>query len=85
MTHRLLLVCYADTFGYGWPHVDLFVHDEHGREVNWVHWPAPGNGPVAADRATAVEEPSLTRAGEWERRVGPGGAVHWTAEAVWAG
>ena len=34
-THaRTFLTCYEDTFNYGWHHVDLFVHDEYGREVN---------------------------------------------------
>ncbi|MEI5519771.1 hypothetical protein WB401_08055 [Streptomyces brasiliscabiei] len=35
------ITCYADTDGYGWHHVDLFLHDSKGREPNWVHWQAP--------------------------------------------
>lgn len=37
----MLLTCYADTYGYGWHHVDLFVHDEDGRELP-VGGAAPG-------------------------------------------
>ncbi|GLW99448.1 hypothetical protein Misp02_35350 [Microtetraspora sp. NBRC 16547] len=76
-------MCYDDTFRYGWPHVDLFVYDEYGREISWVHWATEGNGPGAADRATAVEEPSIRRLTEWERAVSASGGVYWTAEAVW--
>ena len=36
--HRMTLMCYNDTHGYGWRHVDLFLHDADGRELNWVHW-----------------------------------------------
>ena len=46
--HRMTLTCYNDTHGYGWRHVDLFVHDAAGRELNWVHWEAPADGPEAA-------------------------------------
>ena len=42
---RMFLTCYTDTFGYGWHHVDLFVHDENDLEVNWVHWGVDQDGP----------------------------------------
>ena len=57
----MTLICYNDTFGYGWKHVDLFTHDLEGNELNWVHWGVPEDGPEAADRVTARIEPSLER------------------------
>lgn len=84
MSYRTTVVCYEDTHGYGWRHVDLFVHDAQGREVNWVYWEPDDNGPESADDATCRTEPLLRRTTPWVRGVGAGGAVYWTAEAAWA-
>lgn len=81
--HRMFLTCYEDTFGYGWHHVDLFVHDEFGREVNWVHWGVAEDGPDAADRSIDKYEPELERTTEWEAATSPAGMRYWTAEARW--
>jgi len=81
--HRMFLTCYRDTLGYGWHHVDLFVHDEYGREVNWVHWGVPEDGPEAADRSIATVEPDLERATPWQHDVSAAGVDYWTAEARW--
>lgn len=83
MSYTSTIFCYEDTHGYRWRHVDLFVHDEQGREVNWVHWEPEDNGPESADQATRREEPLLRRISPWKRGVGAGGAVFWTAEASW--
>jgi hypothetical protein len=81
--HRMTLTCYNDTHGYGWRHVDLFVHDADGRELNWVHWQAPGDGPEEADRVTARVEPTLRRTSEWRHNIGPSGVHYWVADAEW--
>lgn len=81
---RMFLTCYTDTHGYGWKHVDLFVHDADGKEVNWVHWGVEADGPDAADAATARIEPTLTRVTDWKREVSQSGMEYWTAEAEWA-
>lgn len=81
---RMFLTCYTDTHGYGWKHVDLFVHDADGRELNWVHWGVEADGPDAADAATARTEPALKRVTEWKHAHSDGGMEYWTAEAVWA-
>jgi hypothetical protein len=81
--HRMFLTCYNDTFGYGWRHVDLFVHDAQGKEVNWVHWGVDDDGPEAADRVTAVVEPKLRRTAPWEPGVSESGMEYWTADAAW--
>ncbi len=81
--HRMFLTCYEDTFNYGWHHVDLFVHDEYGREVNWVHWTVEADGPEAADASVRREEPSLRRTTAWEPKVSAVGGQYWTAEARW--
>lgn len=80
---RMSLTCYNDTFGYGWRHVDLFVHDAEGRELNWVHWQARADGPEAADRATADAEPTLRRTSDWKHSVSESGMDYWTADAAW--
>lgn len=80
---RMTLTCYNDTHGYGWRHVDLFVHDEHGRELDWVHWQVAADGPDAADEATARVEPLLRRTSEWRHAVSASGMDYWTADAVW--
>ena len=80
---RTELVCYNDTHGYGWRHVDLFVYDEAGHEINWVHWQVDKDGPEAADAVTARVEPSLRRISEWRHGVSAGGMDFWTAEAGW--
>ncbi|PPJ22338.1 hypothetical protein C5E45_23225 [Nocardia nova] len=80
----MTLTCYNDTHGYGWRHVDLFVHDLEGRELDWVHWQVPQDGPNAADAVTAVVEPSLRRVSEWRHSVGPSGMDYWVADAAWA-
>lgn len=80
---RTTLTCYNDTHGYGWRHVDLFVHDRDGREVNWVHWQVGEDGPAAADAATALVEPTLKRVSDWRHGVSAGGVDYWTAEAEW--
>ena len=81
--HRMTLMCYNDTHGYGWRHVDLFLHDADGRELNWVHWQVTEDGPDAADRITAVAEPGLRRTSEWRHAVSAGGMDYWTADAMW--
>jgi hypothetical protein len=81
--HRMFLTCYMDTFGYGWHHVDLFVHDEQGREANWVHWQVDEDGPMAADAVTALVEPGLKRTSEWQRGMSATGMEYWTADAAW--
>lgn len=73
--HRMFLTCYEDTFNYGWHHVDLFVHDEYGREVNWVHWTVEADGPEAADESVRGEEPLLRRTTPWERVQRSGGPL----------
>ena len=81
--HRMFLTCYEDTFGYGWKHVDLFVHDEHDREVNWVHWTVDGDGPAVADESIRREEPDLERTTDWQHHVSVVGQNYWTADARW--
>ena len=81
---RMTLTCYNDTFGFGWRHVDLFVHDAEGRERGWVHWQAPADGPEAADRVTSQVEPLLRRTSQWRHGVGPSGMDYWVADAEWA-
>jgi len=78
------LVCYNDTFGYGWRHVDLFTHDGEGRELNWVHWQVPADGPDTADEVTARVEPTLRRTSPWRHAVSAFGMDYWTADAAWA-
>ncbi|EMD24513.1 MULTISPECIES: hypothetical protein [Amycolatopsis] len=80
---RTTLMCYNDTHGYGWRHVDLFVHDAEGRELNWVHWQVPADGPDAADEVTARVEPRLRRTSEWRHAVSAGGVDYWEADAAW--
>jgi len=80
---RTTLMCYNDTHGYGWRHVDLFVHDAEGRELNWVHWQVPADGPDAADEGTARVEPRLRRTSEWRHAVSAGGVDYWEADAAW--
>jgi hypothetical protein len=81
--HRMFLTCYEDTFNYGWHHVDLFVHDEFGREVNWVHWTVEADGPEAADASVRQEEPWLARTTPWRHHLSAVGATYWTADASW--
>lgn len=81
--HRMFLQCYEDTLGYGWHHVDLFVHDRDGREVNWVHWGVPADGPEGADASIARQEPELERTTDWHHAVSAAGVEYWTAEARW--
>lgn len=81
--HRMFLTCYADNLNYGWHHVDLFVHDEFYREVNWVHWTVEADGPEAADASIAGVEPNLERTTEWKHAVSAAGVDYWTAEARW--
>ncbi|WP_211221795.1 hypothetical protein [Granulicoccus phenolivorans] len=81
--HRMFLTCYEDTLNYGWHHVDLFVHDEFGREVNWVHWGVAEDGPAPADRSVTSVEPDLVRTSDWTRGVSAAGVTYWTAEAAW--
>ncbi|ALG84972.1 hypothetical protein [Gordonia phthalatica] len=81
--YRTFLTCYEDTLNYGWHHVDLFVHDEHDREVNWVHWTVEADGPEAADASVRAEEPDLRRTSPWEHRVSAAGVNYWTADATW--
>ncbi|PYE13695.1 hypothetical protein DFR67_11520 [Williamsia limnetica] len=81
---RMTLVCYNDTFGYGWKHVDLFTHDDEGRELNWVHWTVRADGPSAADQATAQIEPTLRRTSDWRHRVSAAGMDYWEADAAWS-
>ena len=80
----MTLTCYEDTHGYGWKHVDLFVHDAGGHELNWVHWGVSVDGPDAADAVTATIEPSLRRTSEWRHGVSESGMNYWVADAVWA-
>lgn len=82
--HRMSLTCYEDTLDYGWHHVDLFEHDSHGREVSWVHWGVPADGPDAADESIRRQEPDLRRTSEWRAAMSPAGVRYWTAEAAWA-
>ena len=82
--HRMHLTCYMDTFNYGWHHVDLFVHDEHDREVNWVHWTVQEDGPDAADASIQLVEPKLRRTTEWKHGFSANGLEYWTADAAWA-
>lgn len=81
--NRMFLMCYEDTFDYRWHHVDLFVHDENGRELNWVHWTVEADGPDAADRSVQREEPTLERTSEWQHRVSSFGMNYWLADASW--
>ncbi|MFE2429796.1 hypothetical protein ACFXJ5_24000 [Streptomyces sp. NPDC059373] len=81
----MFLTCYADTHNYGWHHVDLFVHDSGGKEVNWVHWQVAEDGPDGADAATAQAEPKLRRTGTWQHGISADGSEYWTADAAWDG
>lgn len=81
---HMFLMCYEDTFNYGWHHVDLFVHDHFDREVNWVHWTVDEDGPDAADASILKVEPTLRRTSEWKHAVSPAGMNYWTADAAWA-
>jgi len=81
--HRMFLTCYNDTHGYGWRHVDLFVHDEDGRELNWVHWGVSADGPAAADQTIPDNEPDLRRTSDWVHQVTAVGQDYWTADAAW--
>ncbi|NNG18992.1 hypothetical protein HJ590_05275 [Naumannella sp. ID2617S] len=81
--HRMFLTCYVDNLHYGWRHVDLFVHDHAGREVNWVHWGVEADGPEAADLSIAKMEPELERTTEWKHGRSAAGVDYWTAEARW--
>lgn len=80
---NMTLTCYNDTHGYGWRHVDLFVHDAEGREVEWVHWQVAADGPEAADAATAEVEPLLRRTSSWRHGVSASGMDYWVADAEW--
>ena len=80
---HMTLTCYNDTHGWGWKHVDLFVHDEAGRELNWVHWSVPEDGPDAADPVTENIEPTLTRLSEWRHFKSASGMDYWEADAIW--
>lgn len=80
---RTFLTCYKDTFNYGWHHVDLFVHDEYDREVNWVHWTVEADGPEVADESVRREEPDLRRITDWQHKVSAVGQDYWTADAAW--
>lgn len=80
---HMVLLCYEDTFGYGWRHVDLFVHDATGREVNWVHWTVDADGPEAADASITRMEPTLRRTSGWQHAVSAAGMSYWTADAAW--
>jgi hypothetical protein len=80
---RMTLICYKDTFGYGWRHVDLFTYDAGGRELNWVHWQVPADGPDAADEVTDRVEPQLRRTSEWRHSVSAAGMDYWEADADW--
>ncbi|PJJ45182.1 hypothetical protein ATK23_2438 [Glutamicibacter mysorens] len=83
-TDRIMtLTCYNDTHGWGWRHVDLFVRDSEGLELNWVHWAVSADGPDAADAVTAQVEPSLVRTSEWRHSVGASGMDFWEADAAW--
>ena len=78
----MTLTCYNDTHGYGWRHVDLFVHDASGREVEWVHWLVAADGPAAA-ADTAEVEPLLRRTSPWRHDVSASGMDYWVADAEW--
>lgn len=80
---RMTLICYNDTFGYGWKHVDLFTHDLDGNELNWVHWGVSEDGPAAADAVTARIEPTLKRVSEWQHHVSVVGQDYWLSDVVW--
>ncbi|MFF1568063.1 hypothetical protein ACFVY1_31870 [Streptomyces sp. NPDC058293] len=80
---RMTLTCYNDTFSYGWRHVDLFTRDATGRELGWVHWSVPADGPDAADAVTARVEPQLRRTSQWRHGVSPSGMDYWEADAAW--
>ncbi|MDJ0347925.1 hypothetical protein [Cryobacterium sp. PH29-G1] len=80
---KMTLMCYNDTFGYGWKHVDLFIHDADGNELNWVHWGVPEDGPEAADAVTARIEPTLKRVSDWDHHQSPVGQDYWRADVVW--
>jgi hypothetical protein len=82
--HRMRLTCYNDTHGWGWKHVDLFVHDAAGRELNWVHWAVSDDGPDAADAVTAKVEPTLRRTSEWRHAQSDSGMDYWVADVEWA-
>lgn len=62
---HMTLTCYNDTHGYGWKHVDLFVREASGLELNWVHWGVSADGPMLRDEVTATVEPTLLRTSEW--------------------
>jgi hypothetical protein len=81
---RMTLTCYNDNHGYGWRHVDLFVHDADGNELDWVHWQVDRDGPDAADASTARVEPLLRRVSPWRHAVSAGGVDYWTADAEWS-
>lgn len=81
--HRTFLTCYTDTHGYGWHHVDLFIHDAQGNELNWVHWPVDEDGPDGADSTTAREEPNLRRITPWRHGLSADRTEYWVAEADW--
>ena len=83
-SHRMTLTCYNDTHGWGWRHVDLFVHDAAGHELNWVHWAVSDDGPDAADAVTAKVEPTLRRTSEWRHDQSDSGMDYWVADAEWA-
>lgn len=84
VTHdRMFLMCYEDRFTYGWHHVDLFVHDEHEREVSWVHWTVEEAGPDAAEESLRQEEPDLKRTSPWRVHDSAFGMTYWVAEAEW--
>ncbi|MFC9765224.1 hypothetical protein [Rhodococcus jostii] len=80
----MLLTCYRDIRYYGWYHVDLFLHDREGRELNWVHWGTPEEGPDGADAACASVEPTLRRITEWQHGIRADGSDYWSAHAEWA-
>ena len=79
----MLLTCYRDIRYYGWYHVDLFLHDREGRELNWVHWGTPEEGPDGADAACASVEPTLRRITEWQHGIRADGSDYWSARAEW--
>lgn len=84
ITHeRMFLMCYEDRFSYGWHHVDLFVHDEHDREVSWVHWTVEGGGPDEAEVSLGQEEPDLRRISPWQEHESVFGMTYWVADAEW--
>jgi len=81
--HRMTLTCYNDTHGWGWKHVDLFVYDAAGRELNWVHWGVAEDGPEAADWVTMTIEPTLRRTSPWRHSTSASGMDYWQADARW--